>query len=140
MLSHKQKACHSSCTIHSVQYSITCVYDIEIKWKKRHVKAVGTNQTAEHSVTYITWQCLHFHASLLGQSFWRTAFSAPPVQQFSLNKRIHSSVASSARSPYASSTGVVCVWKPVMVFGLPAWPTTSTACKACNTDAIKELL
>ena len=40
---------------------------------------------------------------------------------------VYSSVASSARSPWASSTGVVCVWKPVMDFGLPAWPTTSTA-------------
>lgn len=42
---------------------------------------------------------------------------------------MYSSVASSARSPIASRTGVVCVWKPVMVFGLPAWPTTSTACQ-----------
>ena len=42
--------------------------------------------------------------------------------------RIHSSVASSALSPYASSTGVVCVWNPVMDLGLPACPTTSTAC------------
>lgn len=40
---------------------------------------------------------------------------------------MYSSVANSARSPIASSTGVVCVWNPVMVFGLPAWPTTSTA-------------
>lgn len=39
----------------------------------------------------------------------------------------YSSVASSARSPCASNTGVVCVWKPVIVLGLPAWPTTSTA-------------
>lgn len=46
-----------------------------------------------------------------------------------VNVRIHSSVASSARSPYVSRTGVVCVWKPVMVFGLPACPTTSTAYK-----------
>ena len=38
----------------------------------------------------------------------------------------YSSVASSARSPCASKTGVVCVWKPVIVLGLPAWPTTST--------------
>lgn len=43
--------------------------------------------------------------------------------------RIHSSVASSALSPYARSTGVVCVWNPVIDFGLPAWPTTSTAYK-----------
>ncbi|TNN39041.1 hypothetical protein EYF80_050790 [Liparis tanakae] len=41
----------------------------------------------------------------------------------------YSSVASSARSPWASSTGVVWVWKPVMALGLPAWPTTSTACR-----------
>ena len=40
---------------------------------------------------------------------------------------MYSSVASSARSPYANKTGVVCVWNPVIVFGLPAWPTTSTA-------------
>ena len=40
---------------------------------------------------------------------------------------LHSSVASSARSPCANSTGVVCVWKPVIDFGLPACPTTSTA-------------
>lgn len=40
---------------------------------------------------------------------------------------MYSSVASSALSPYANNTGVVCVWKPVIVFGLPAWPTTSTA-------------
>ncbi len=39
----------------------------------------------------------------------------------------NSSVANSALSPYANKTGVVCVWKPVIVFGLPAWPTTSTA-------------
>ena len=37
------------------------------------------------------------------------------------------SVPSSARSPTASSTGVVCVWKPVMVFGRPACATVSTA-------------
>ena len=29
----------------------------------------------------------------------------------------YSSVASSARSPMASSTGVVCVWKPVILWG-----------------------
>ncbi len=29
-------------------------------------------------------------------------------------------VASSARSPTLSSTGVVCVWNPVIVFGRPA--------------------
>jgi hypothetical protein len=40
---------------------------------------------------------------------------------------IYSSVASSALSPNASRTGVVCVWKPVIVFGFPACPTTSTA-------------
>lgn len=39
----------------------------------------------------------------------------------------NSSVANSARSPWANNTGVVCVWNPVMVLGLPAWPTTSTA-------------
>ena len=44
-------------------------------------------------------------------------------------RRIHCSVASSARSPCANRTGVVCVWKPVMDFGLPACPTTSTACE-----------
>ena len=33
---------------------------------------------------------------------------------------MYSSVASSALSPCASKTGVVCVWNPVMVFGLPA--------------------
>ena len=32
----------------------------------------------------------------------------------------YSSVASSALSPCASSTGVVWVWNPVMVLGLPA--------------------
>jgi hypothetical protein len=40
---------------------------------------------------------------------------------------IYLSVASSARSPVASSTGVVCVWNPVMVLGRPAceeWPAT----------------
>lgn len=47
-------------------------------------------------------------------------------------KGIYSSVASSALSPNARSTGVVCVWKPVIVFGLPAWPTTSTAYKITN--------
>ena len=31
----------------------------------------------------------------------------------------YSSVASSARSPWLSRTGVVWVWKPVIVFGLP---------------------
>ena len=39
----------------------------------------------------------------------------------------YSSAASSALSPNASKTGVVCVWNPVIVFGFPAWPTTSTA-------------
>jgi hypothetical protein len=39
----------------------------------------------------------------------------------------YSSAASSALSPNASRTGVVWVWKPVIVFGFPAWPTTSTA-------------
>lgn len=42
-------------------------------------------------------------------------------------KAMYSSVANSALSPYANNTGVVWVWKPVIVFGLPAWPTTSTA-------------
>ena len=37
------------------------------------------------------------------------------------------SSSSSARSPCASSTGVLCVCHPVMVFGRPAWPTMSTA-------------
>eukprot|EP00983_Pelagomonas_calceolata_P026768 839544-Pelagomonas_calceolata.AAC.2 len=27
----------------------------------------------------------------------------------------------------SSLTGVLCVWKPVIVFGRPAWATTSTA-------------
>lgn len=44
-----------------------------------------------------------------------------------IGKRIYFSVASSALSPAERRTGVVCVWKPVMVLGLPAWPTTSTA-------------
>ena len=35
-------------------------------------------------------------------------------------REVYSSVASSALSPWASSTGVVWVWKPVMVLGLPA--------------------
>ena len=34
--------------------------------------------------------------------------------------RIHSSVASSALSPYAKRTGVLWVWNPVMVLGFPA--------------------
>jgi hypothetical protein len=38
------------------------------------------------------------------------------------------SLASSALSPAAKRIGVDCVWKPVMVLGRPAWPTTSTAC------------
>jgi hypothetical protein len=33
---------------------------------------------------------------------------------------LYFSVASSALSPAASKTGVECVWKPVIVFGLPA--------------------
>ena len=37
------------------------------------------------------------------------------------------SVASSILSPTPRSTGVLCVWKPVIVLGLPAWPTVSTA-------------
>ena len=40
----------------------------------------------------------------------------------------YSSVANSALSPYERRTGVVCVWNPVIVFGFPACPTTSTAC------------
>ena len=40
---------------------------------------------------------------------------------------MYSSVASSARSPCPRSTGVSCVWKPVIYFGLPAAPTVSTA-------------
>lgn len=40
---------------------------------------------------------------------------------------IKSSVASSARSPTASSTGVVCVCTPAIVLGVPALPITSTA-------------
>lgn len=41
---------------------------------------------------------------------------------------MNSSVANSARSIVPSRTGVWCVWKPDIVRGLPAWPTTSTAC------------
>ena len=37
------------------------------------------------------------------------------------------SVPSSARSPTDSSTGVVCVWKPVIVLGRPAWQSRSGA-------------
>lgn len=40
---------------------------------------------------------------------------------------MYSSVASSARSPNDSSTGVVCVCDPAIVFGVPALPITSTA-------------
>jgi hypothetical protein len=42
---------------------------------------------------------------------------------------MNSSVANSPRSVVPSRTGVWCVWKPDIVRGLPAWPTTSTACK-----------
>lgn len=42
---------------------------------------------------------------------------------------VHSSVAISAFSLNERSTGVVCVWNPVIALGLPAWPTMSTACK-----------
>ena len=45
-----------------------------------------------------------------------------------LVKLKYSSVANSALSVYASKTGVLCVWNPVIVFGRPACPTTSTAC------------
>jgi hypothetical protein len=41
---------------------------------------------------------------------------------------MNSSVANSARSVVPSRTGVWCVWNPEIVRGLPAWPTTSTAC------------
>jgi hypothetical protein len=44
----------------------------------------------------------------------------------------YSSAASSALSPKASRTGVVWVWNPVIVFGFPACPTTSTAWKEQN--------
>jgi hypothetical protein len=37
-----------------------------------------------------------------------------------LDRAMYLLVASSALSPTLSSTGVVCVWKPVMVLGLPA--------------------
>lgn len=40
---------------------------------------------------------------------------------------MYSSVANSALSPNESSTGVVCVWDPAMVLGVPALPITSTA-------------
>ena len=43
-----------------------------------------------------------------------------------VNARYFSS-SSSALSPCASSTGVLCVCQPVMVLGRPACPTTSTA-------------
>ncbi len=46
----------------------------------------------------------------------------------------NSSVPSSARSLKPSRTGVVCVWKPVIVLGLPAWPTVSTAFLLDNYD------
>ena len=36
-------------------------------------------------------------------------------------------VASSARSPALSSTGVSCVWKPVIVFGRPACKQASVS-------------
>lgn len=35
-------------------------------------------------------------------------------------KGMYSSVANSARSPWDKRTGVVCVWNPVIVLGLPA--------------------
>lgn len=47
---------------------------------------------------------------------------------------MNSSVANSARSVVPSRTGVWCVWKPDIVRGLPAWPTTSTA-YGMNKDA-----
>lgn len=40
---------------------------------------------------------------------------------------MYSSSSSSARSPYANNTGVLCVCHPVIVLGRPAAPTTSTA-------------
>lgn len=51
------------------------------------------------------------------------------AQKFNFGKGRFSyfSVASSALSPAARRTGVEWVWKPVMVLGRPAWPTTSTA-------------
>lgn len=38
------------------------------------------------------------------------------------------SVANYALSPFPIKTGDEWVWKPVIFLGLPAWPTTSTAC------------
>jgi hypothetical protein len=45
-----------------------------------------------------------------------------------LVKLMYCSSSNSARSPYANRTGVLCVCHPVIVFGRPACPTTSTAC------------
>lgn len=53
---------------------------------------------------------------------------------------INSSVASSALSPFPMRTGEVCVWKPVIFFGFPAWPTTSTACPTLMFSGIASSL
>ena len=55
-----------------------------------------------------------------------TAFSTPPTSSSTSTETPNAS--NSARSPYPSKTGVLWVCQPVIVFGLPAWPTTSTAC------------
>lgn len=44
-------------------------------------------------------------------------------------RHLYSSVASSALSPTANKTGVVWVCTPAIVFGVPAFPMTSTAYK-----------
>lgn len=44
-------------------------------------------------------------------------------------RHLYSSVASSALSPTANSTGVVWVCTPAIVLGVPAFPMTSTAYK-----------
>lgn len=49
------------------------------------------------------------------------------IQNYNMHNTSYFSVASSALSPADKRTGVECVWKPVMVLGRPAWPTTSTA-------------
>lgn len=43
------------------------------------------------------------------------------------DRGMYSSVANSALSPNDRRTGVVCVWEPAIVLGVPALPMTSTA-------------
>ncbi len=45
-------------------------------------------------------------------------------------------MASSALYPFPISTGDVCVWNPVIFFGFPACPTTSTACPTLKFNGI----